>query len=88
MKVVRIKKEYNEDYTMSLPLSILTILNADFDGDALNIYSLKTKLMIKAHVKSYDPTRNLFISRNDGLFNSEMNLIKDQIIGLYQFNNI
>lgn len=88
MKVVRIKKEYNEDYTMSLPLSILTILNADFDGDALNIYSLKTKIMIKAHVKSYDPTRNLFISRNDGLFNSEMNLIKDQIIGLYQFNNI
>ena len=44
MKVVRIKKEYNEDYTMSLPLSILTILNADFCKEVQNTAMCWTNL--------------------------------------------
>lgn len=88
MKVVSIKNEYKDDYTMNLPIQILRVLNADFDGDILNIISLKTKKLIKAYDKTFNPKKNMFISRNDGLFNDDFNLLKDQLIGLYQFNNI
>ncbi|WP_216369601.1 hypothetical protein, partial [Brevibacillus sp. MCWH] len=88
MKVVEVKKEYKDDYTMSLPIQILRVLNADFDGYVLNIISLKSKKFIKAFDKNFNPRKNMFISRNDGLFNDDFNLFKDQIIGLYEFNNI
>ncbi len=58
-----------------------------FDGDILNIISLKTEKMIK-DFENNDPTNSMYISNNDGLFNPDFNLIKDQIISLYQFNNI
>lgn len=88
MKVVDVKREYEDDYTMSLPIQILPVLNADFDGDILNIISLKTKKLAKEFDKSFNPRKNMYISRNDGLFNNEFNLFKDQLIGLYEFNNI
>lgn len=88
VKIKSIKKEFSEDFTMSLPLQILIILNADFDGDILNIISLKTKYLQKSYDKIFNPRKNLYISRNDGLFNNDLNLFKDQLIGLYEFNNI
>jgi hypothetical protein len=59
-----------------------------FDGDVLNVISLKSKQLAKAYSKIFNPRFNFFISRNDGNFNSDMNLFKDQLIGLYEFNNI
>lgn len=88
VKIVRIKHEFPEDYTMSLPLQILSVLNADFDGDILNIISLKTKKLAKQYNKIFNPRLNMFVSRNDGLFNSDFNLFKDQLIGLWQFCNM
>lgn len=88
VKIKSIKAEFNEDYTMSMPPQILPAMNADFDGDILNIISIKFKEIEKAAIKGFDPVRNLFISRIDGLLNDECNLYKDQLIGLYQFNNI
>lgn len=88
VKIKSIKNEFSEDYTMSLPLQILPVLNADFDGDILNIVSLKTKKLEKAYDKVFNPRKNMYISRNDGLFNPDFNLYKDQLIGLYEFNNI
>ena len=73
---------------MALPLQILKTMNADFDGDILNVVSLKTEELAKSFNKAFNPKYNLFISRNNGLFNSDMNLFKDQLIGLYEFNNI
>jgi hypothetical protein len=61
-------------------------LNADFDGDILNIVSLKDKELSNAYNKVFNP-KKMYISRNDGLFNNDFNLLKDQAIGLYQFNN-
>ena len=40
MKVVYVYPDMN-DNTMALPELILPLLNADFDGDVLNIHSLK-----------------------------------------------
>lgn len=59
-----------------------------FDGDILNVVSLKSDDLAKAFNRTFNPKFNLFISRNNGLFNNEMNLFKDQLIGLYEFNNI
>lgn len=87
MKIIEIKPDLN-DYTMSLPIQILKVLNADFDGDILNVVSLKTKKLSKAFDKIFNPRKNMFISRNDGLFNDDFNLFKDQIIGLLDFNTI
>lgn len=88
MEIIDINREYEDDYTMSLPIQILKVLNADFDGDILNIVALKTKKLAKAYRKNYNPRLNMYISRNDGLFNNDFNLMKDQLIGLYEFNNI
>lgn len=88
MNVVDIKRGHGDEYTMSLPIQILPVLNADFDGDVLNIISLKTKKLEKAFDKTYNPRKNMFISRNDGLFNDDFNLLKDQSIGLLEFNTI
>ena len=73
---------------MAMPEQVLAVMNADFDGDTLNVISLKTKKLAKAFNKIFNPRFNLFISRNDGMFNNDTNLIKDQLIALYQFNNI
>lgn len=88
MSIEEIKAEYEDDYTMSLPIQILTVLNADFDGDVLNIVAFKSKELTRAFDRTFNPRKNMFISRNDGLFNNDFNLLKDQIIGLNQFNNI
>lgn len=88
MKIVDIKKVYEDDYTMSIPIQVLKVLNADFDGDILNIVSLKTDKMAKAYDSTFNPRKNMYVSRNDGLFNDDFNLLKDQMIGLYEFNNI
>lgn len=88
MSIVEVKPEYDYDFTMSIPIQILKLLNADFDGDVLNIISLKTKKLAKAMDATYNPRKNMNISRNNGLFNTDLNLYKDQLIGLSQFNNI
>lgn len=59
-----------------------------FDGDILNIISLKVKKVVKAFDKTFNPRKAMAISRNDGLFNNAFNLTKDQAIGLFEFNNI
>lgn len=88
VRIVRVTPELNDDYTMALSPAILTPFNADFDGDTLNKFRLMTHELEREHDEHLNPTKNIFVSRNDGLFNNEMNLMKDQIIGLFQFNNI
>ena len=88
MKIKDVKVGKPGDFTMSLPLRILPVLNGDFDGDNLTIVSLKTKQLIREYDRVFNPRKSMYISRNDGLFNEDFNLFKDQIIGLYEFNNV
>ena len=87
MRVVHVTPDIN-DHTMSLPLFVLASLNADFDGDVLNIISLKITSMANEFYKKMNPRNNLFIDRNDGSYNSAAGIFKDQILGLYAFANI
>lgn len=83
MKIRKVKSDYN-DLTIDVPINALGAYAADFDGDALNSISLKDAELVKAY-KLFDPRSNMIISKNDGLFDNNFNLIKDQLICLHQF---
>lgn len=88
VRIISVKNDNESDYSMSMPPQILPPMNADFDGDILNIISLKIKEMEIDADKAYNPRKNMLVDRNDGLFNKDFNLYRDQLIGLFQFNNI
>lgn len=76
MRVVDI----NDDFTMSVPLEILPLLAGDFDGDALSILWIINKAVIEAAEEVFSPRYSMYISRNDGMFNNDINHQKDIII--------
>lgn len=75
MRVVGI----NLNYTMSIPLQILKLLAADFDGDTLNILYLYNQDFINIAERIISPTQ-MFISKNDGRCNADMIHSRDTII--------
>lgn len=83
MKVRRIKPDGN-DFALSVPLSILPGLNADFDGDILNIIGMMDK-SISYMFKKFDPIKRMIISRDSGLLNDYFSITKGQLIDLYYF---
>ena len=87
MQVVSVKKDY-DDLSCSLPIGCLSSMNADFDGDVVNIESLKTEELKKEFNKVMNPHNGFLIDRNSGLFNTDFSLIKDQLICLHQFCTI
>lgn len=86
MNVRNVKKDI-EDFTLSVPLSVLPGLNADFDGDILNIIGMMNKELIYAFRK-FDPVTRMIISRDSGLLNEYFALTKGQLIDLYYFCTI
>lgn len=86
MRIGHIKKDM-EDYTLSVPWSCLKGLNADFDGDILNIIAMMGDELVYAFRK-YDPITRMMISRDNGLLNSYYALDKDPLINLYDFCTI
>lgn len=54
----------------------------------LNIIVLEDQTLSDDKNRLFNPRDNMIISRNDGLFNNDFNLVKDQMIGLYQFCNL
>jgi DNA-directed RNA polymerase beta' subunit len=87
LKIVDIDPDWAQ-YTISISDHILTAANADFDGDTTCVTSIKTKKLAKMFDKYYNPRKNMYISRDTGLLNNEYSLYKDQVINLYDFNNI
>lgn len=88
VKIVSITCDEDGDYTMSIPISILDPMNADFDGDMLINIRLVEDEIEEAYWRGFNPRKNLYISNNDGMFNGEMMLNKEQLVGLYEFANI
>lgn len=86
MKVRKVKKDI-DDFTLSVPLSVLPGLNADFDGDILNIIGMMSDELIYAFRK-FDPVSRMIISRDSGLLNNYFALTKGQLIDLYYFCTI
>lgn len=86
MKVRKVKKD-GGDYALSVPLSILPGLNADFDGDILNLIGMVDSSLIYMFRK-FDPIRRMIISRDSGLLNDYFSITKGQLIDLYYFCTI
>lgn len=86
MKVRKIKPD-GGDYSLSVPLSILPGLNADFDGDILNIIGMVDK-SISYMFRKFDPIKRMIISRDSGLLNEYFSITKGQLIDLYYFCTI
>ena len=86
MKIRKIKHDVN-DYCLTVPLSILPGLNADFDGDILNIIGLMDKSLVHMFRK-FDPILRMIIDRDSGLLNDYFMITKGQLIDLYYFCTI
>ena len=73
-----------KSYVMSVPLSILPGLNADFDGDILNIIGLMDPA-VKKMFRKFDPIHSMITNRDDGFLNGYFGVEKGQKIDLYNF---
>ena len=73
---------------MESHITIIIEMNADFDGDILNIFRIIGEDMAKRFSKNLNPRYNLFVSRMDGLVNKECRPTKDAAVGFWAFNNI
>ena len=80
LRVAGIKHDY-DDNTLSIHNCILTGLAADYDGDVLNLVSIKDQETREVFKKTFSPVHFL-IDPNTGDFNNNYNLEKDQVLGL------
>lgn len=71
---------FTESYVMSVPLQILPSLAADFDGDVLNILLPINETFIQKMEETFSPRNCLYLSRNDGLFNTAVSMQRDTLI--------
>lgn len=79
MKIVEIHKDIH-DLTMAIPLRVLAKFNADFDGDVMNIYVIFDTSTKRDKIKVFDPKHVHYLSSNDGLYETRMNLTKSESI--------
>jgi len=80
LRVAGVKHDY-DDFTMSIHNGILSLLAGDYDGDVLNIISLKDNETKELMKEVFSPV-NLIIDANNGNFNESLNLERDQVLGL------
>ena len=84
MDIAGVKRDIT-NVTLELPMGILSSLNADYDGDCLNIIAL----LLQSQKNMFTNLRpsSLVISKNNGKFNRDFSLIKDLRAGYYILNN-
>lgn len=86
MSIRQVKKDI-DDYTLSVPLSVLPGLNADFDGDILNMIGIMSE-ELKYAFRKFDPVDRMIISRDANILNDYFTITKSQLIDLYYFCTI
>ena len=69
-----------DTYTMGIPLQVLKPLAADFDGDTINILYIINKEFFEHANLILNPRNAMYISRNDGMFNNNVNHCRDTLI--------
>lgn len=77
-----------DSFVMKLPLRVLSMMNADFDGDALNILHIINHAFFVRAYEIYNPRCAMQISRNDGKFNDYVCPQRDTLINVNSFINI
>ena len=74
-----------DSFVMKLPLRTLAMMNADFDGDALNILHIINNAFFVRAYEIYNPRNAMQISRNDGKFNGYVCIQRDTLLNVNQF---
>lgn len=87
VRVGRVKPGLN-DKTLGVSPQVIIPMNADFDGDVLNVYRIVGADMAKDISKNLRPSTNLFVSRMTGKANTETLPNKEEITSFWAFNNI
>lgn len=77
-----------DNYTMCMPLRILSPFAADFDGDCLTIMHVPNKEFWESALECFNPRNAMLVSHNDGKFNGQLNVFKDTIINANGMINI
>lgn len=80
LRVCDVKKDI-EDFTMSINNIYTEALAADYDGDVLNLISIKDKRIREKFKEIFSP-KSMIISAKNGHFNKSFSLKKDQLLGL------
>ena len=68
--------------------SIISLMNADFDGDQCNVFRIFGLDLGKRFAKALNPRYNMYISRMTGKFERKMLPIKDEVAAFWAMNNI
>lgn len=82
-----IKHDFN-DKALSISTSIISLMNADFDGDQCNVFRIFGLDLGKRFAKALNPRYNMYISRMTGKFERKMLPIKDEVAAFWAMNNI
>jgi DNA-directed RNA polymerase beta' subunit len=69
-----------DTYTMGIPLQILKLLAADFDGDVLNIFYIINRAFYERSFQVLNPRNSMYISNNDGKLNTDVMHQRDTLI--------
>ena len=77
-----------DSFVMKLPLRTLAMMNADFDGDTLNILHIINNAFFVRAYEIYNPRNAMQISRNDGRFNDYVCIQRDTLLNVNQFSNL
>ena len=87
VRIVGVKKDIS-DKTLTIPTNIIVPMNADFDGDLLNVFRIIGVDLQKRFEKNMNPRYNLFVSRANGKVNPEVAPTKDIAVSFWAFNNL
>ena len=71
---------FTDTLTMSVPLQVLKLLAADFDGDVLNIFIIINQAFYERCNNVFNPRNAMYISRIDGKLNSDVLVQRDTLI--------
>lgn len=77
-----------DSFVMKLPLRVLSMMNADFDGDALNILHIINNAFFVRAYEIYNPRNAMQISRNSGKFNDYVCIQRDTLLNVNTFSNL
>lgn len=77
--------DFTNTFTMGISTQILAPLVADFDGDVLNVLLILNKVFYERANLIFNPRNAMYISRNDGYFNNDVSIRRDNLINLNTF---
>ena len=73
---------------MSVPLQVLVPLNADFDGDVLNVMHIISDAFYERAREVFNPRNAMYISRNNGMLDSDVLPYKDSLVNANTMNDL